>query len=82
MLVIDDLLFLPGKGLFGLFRKIADAAEEEFTDEGAVKDQLMHLNMMYETDQITLAEHEKQEIALMKRLEQIRKYKEAKQQAK
>jgi hypothetical protein len=76
MLVVDDLLFLPVKGLIGLFRKIADTVDEELTDEGRVKDDLLKYNMLYETDQITLPEYEKQEKRLMRRLEEIRKFKQ------
>jgi hypothetical protein len=75
MLIIDDLLLLPAKGFMGLFRKIAEVAEEEFTDEGKVKDELMRLHTLFEIDQITEEEHDRMERKLMKRLEEIRKYK-------
>jgi uncharacterized protein YjcR len=76
MLVIDDLLFLPARGFFGLFNKIAEIAEDEFTDEGRVKDELMRQHMLFETDQINEQEHDRAERRLMKRLEEIRKYKQ------
>jgi hypothetical protein len=76
MLVIDDLLLLPARGLVGLFKKIAEVAEEEMTDEGKVKDDLMKAAMLFETDQITEEEYTRQEKQLMDRLEDIRKYKE------
>jgi hypothetical protein len=76
MLVIDDLLFLPYRGFKGLFMKIAEAAEAEFTDAGKIKDDLMYAQMMYETDQISLPEYEKQEKLLLKRLDDIRIYQE------
>lgn len=77
MLLIDDLLALPFKGFYGLFRKIAEAAESEFTDEGRVKEQLMHAQMLFETDQITQEQFDRSEKQLMNRLEEIRLYKES-----
>jgi hypothetical protein len=75
MLIIDDLLLLPAKGFVGLFRKIAEVAEDEYTDDGKVKEELMRIHMLFETDQIGEAEHDQLERRLMKRLEEIRKYK-------
>jgi hypothetical protein len=75
MLLIDDLLSLPTKGFVGLFKKIAETAEQEFTDEGKVKDELMRVHTLFEIDEISLEEHDRQEVKLMKRLEEIRKYK-------
>jgi hypothetical protein len=79
MLLVDDLLFLPFKGFSGLFRKIAELAEEEYTDDGKVKEELMRLHTLFEIDQITEEEHDIEERKLMKRLEDIRKYKQSKQ---
>jgi hypothetical protein len=76
MLLVDDLLFLPFKGFTGLFRKIAELAEEEYTDEGKVKEELMRLHTLFEIDQISEVEHDKEERRLMSRLEDIRKYKQ------
>jgi len=76
MLIVDDLLFLPFKGFMGLFRKIAEVAEAEYTDDGAVKEELMRLHTLYEIDQISAEEHDRMERSLMRRLEEIRKYKQ------
>jgi hypothetical protein len=81
MLVVDDLLFLPAKGFMGLFRKIAEVAEEEYTDDGKVKEELMRLHTLFEIDQISEEEHDRQERKLIARLEDIRKYKQAQQLA-
>jgi hypothetical protein len=75
MLLVDDILLLPARGFMGLLRKIAKAVDEEMTDEGKVKENLMRLQMLYETDQITEEEYDKRERAEMKRLEEIRIYK-------
>jgi hypothetical protein len=79
MLIVDDLLLLPAKGLIGLLNKIAEIAEQEYTDEGKVKDELMRLHTLFEIDQITEKEHDNLERKLMKRFEEIRKYKQTKQ---
>jgi hypothetical protein len=76
MLLVDDILFLPARGFMGIFRKIAEAVEEEMTDDGKVKEDLLKIQMLFETDQITEKEYEKKETELMKRLEDIRKYKQ------
>jgi uncharacterized protein YjcR len=81
MLLIDDILFLPGRGIMGLFRKISDAVEEEFTDESKVKDELMQAQMMFETDQITEEEYNRREKRFMQRLEEIRKFKKSESEA-
>jgi hypothetical protein len=75
MLIVDDLLFLPAKGFFGLFKKIAEVVEEEYTDDGKIKEELMRLHMLFETDQINEKEHDQLERKLMNQLEVIRKYK-------
>jgi hypothetical protein len=74
MLVIDDLLALPFRGFSGLFRKIAEVAEEEYTDTGKVKDELLHAQMLFETDQMTEEQYQRAETRLMRRLEEIRQY--------
>jgi len=79
MLIVDDLLLLPAKGLIGLFKKIAEVAEEEYTDEGKIKEELMRLHTLFEIDQINEEEHDRLERKLMKRLEDIRKYKQSQQ---
>jgi hypothetical protein len=79
MLFVDDLLLLPAKGFMGLFKKIAEVAEDEYTDDGKVKEELMRLHTLFEIDQISEEEHDRQERKLMKRLEDIRKYKQTQQ---
>jgi hypothetical protein len=76
MLLIDDLLLLPAKGIVGILKKVAEAAEEEYTDEGRVKEELMMFQTQFELDQITEEEYTKREKELMKRLHEIQKYKE------
>jgi len=75
MLVVDDLLLFPAKGLMAVFKRVAQAAEEELTDDGKVKEELLRLQMLFETDKINQEEYERQEDQLMKKLQEIREYK-------
>ena len=73
MFILDDLLFkLPAKGFMGIFKKIAEMAEAELTDESKIKEELLLLQTLYETDQISEEEYEKKEAELLERLTMAR----------
>lgn len=73
MFILDDLLIkLPAKGLLGLLEKITEMAEAELTDESRIKEDLLLIQMLYETDQITEEEYQKREAELLERLTQVR----------
>ncbi len=72
MFILDDLLIgLPTKGFLGIFKKIAEMAENEFNDDTKIKEELQRLQTLYETDQITDEEYEQREAELLERLEAI-----------
>lgn len=72
MFILDDLLFkLPAKGFIGIFKKIAEMAEAELNDEGRIREELLRLEFLYETDQVTDEEYEEKVDELMTRLNQI-----------
>lgn len=75
MLLIDDILLSPAKGLFYIFKQIHKAAEEEFLNEENISAELSELYMMLETGKITEEEFNKRESELLNRLEQIEEYK-------
>ncbi len=75
MLLIDDILLSPAKGLFYIFKQIHKAAEEEFLNEENVSAELSELYMMLETGKITEEEFNTRESGLLNRLEQIEEYK-------
>lgn len=75
MLLVDDILLSPVKGLFYIFKQIHNAAEEEFLNEEGVSAQLSELYMMLETGKITEEEFNMQESTLLDRLDQIEEYK-------
>lgn len=69
MLIIDDLLSLPVKGFFGIFKKIHQMAKDELYNPEKIKNALTQLNEAYETGEISKQEFQKQEVELLKRLE-------------
>ena len=75
MLLIDDILLSPVKGLMYLAKQIHKAAEEEFLNEENVSAELSELYMMLETEKITEDEFNNKESELLNRLEQIEEYK-------
>jgi len=72
MLLIDDILFAPLKGIIFLAEKINEVIEKETSDEGAVKERLMALQLKFEMDEINEEEYDKREDELLKTLERIR----------
>lgn len=78
MLLIDDILFGPLKGVIFLANKINEVFEKETSDEGAVKERLMALQLKFEMDEIDEEEYDKREDELLKTLERIRSDKQNK----
>lgn len=73
MLIVDVLLIgLPAKGLMGIFRKIAEMAEAELTDESKIREELLQIETLLETDQITEEEYQEREARLLERLAMAR----------
>ena len=72
MLIIDDILFAPLKGLIFLGEKISEIVDQELSDEGVIKERLMELQLKFEMDEIDEDEYDRQEEELMNLLEQIR----------
>ncbi len=72
MLIIDDIVFAPIKGLMFLGKKISEVAEQELSDEGSIKEQLMELQLKFEMDEIDEKEYDRREGELLDRLEQLR----------
>lgn len=69
MLIIDDLLIWLGK-------ELQEIAEREVNDESKLKEELLNVRTLFETDQISEEESTKREDEILKRLEDIRKAKE------
>ena len=69
MLLIDDILLAPLKGILWLGKKINEEVEKELYDEGRIKEKLMTLQLRFELDEISEEEYSKQEKELLVRLE-------------
>jgi uncharacterized membrane protein len=72
MFIIDDIMLAPIKGVIFLAEKINEVLEKETSDEGAVKERLMALQLKFEMDEIDEEEYDKREDELLKTLERIR----------
>ena len=79
MFIIDDILLAPVKGIVYLAKKIHELAEEEFADTGEkIKRELLDLQMLFETDQISEEEYQKKEKNILERLEALKEKNESK----
>ena len=73
MFLIDDILLAPVKGIVYLAKKINELAEEELVDTGEkIKRELLDLQMLFETDQISEEEYQKKEKNILERLEALK----------
>ena len=70
--IIDDLLTLPLKGLWGIFETIKEMAEEEMNDTDLQK-KLLELQLLYELGEITEEEFNKSEAEILNRLNELEK---------
>jgi hypothetical protein len=78
MFLIDDLLLAPLKGVLFIGKKLNEVIEKETSDEGAIKERLMRLQLKFELDEISEEEYDEKEDELLKLLEKIRKDKQNK----
>ncbi|MBV9119734.1 MAG: gas vesicle protein GvpG [Chloroflexi bacterium] len=80
MLIIDRLLLLPFTGPIAgvrwVFKQIANLTDDEMMDDSVVRDQLLELQMALETGDIDEDEYTVHEAVLMRRLREIREYRE------
>jgi hypothetical protein len=72
MIVVDDILLSPIRGLFWIFREIHNAVQQEFENESeAITAELTNLYMMLETGKITEEEFDTREKELLDRLDEL-----------
>jgi len=72
MLLVDNILFSPIKGINWIFKEIHKLAEEELSGESdRIRESLTELYMQLETGQITEEEFERQESDLLDRLDAL-----------
>ena len=72
MFLIDDILLAPLKGVIFIGKKISEVIEKEMSDEGAIKERLIALQLKFEMDEIDEEEYDRREDELLKLLEEIR----------
>ena len=70
MFIIDELLLAPLKMFTEIVEKIRDMAENELYGEDKIKNELLKLQLMLETGEITEEQYKETERALMDRLEE------------
>jgi hypothetical protein len=72
MLLIDNILFSPVKGIQWIFNEVHKLAEEELSGESdRIRESLVELYMQLETDKITEEEFDLQESRLLDRLDAL-----------
>jgi len=72
MLLIDDMLLSPFRGLLWIARKVDEAvSQEQEKEEEELQAQLRELHLRLEAGQLTEAEFEQQEAAVLDRLDAI-----------
>lgn len=69
MLLLDDLLLLPVRGLVGILRRIQEMTDRELTDREYMQQQLLELRLRYEMDEIDEREYHRQAAPWEARLE-------------
>ena len=77
MLLIDDLLLLPFSGFSFILRTLQRVAEDEYTDDRAVKEQLLELQLKLDSGEMTEDEYARQEAEIIRRLREIEDRKRA-----
>lgn len=75
MFLIDDLLLAPISGFKFVMRTIGRIAEEQYTDDAPLKEQLLELQVKLEQGDITEDEYVEEERDILQRLRDIQNYK-------
>ena len=72
MLILDDILLFPVRGVALLAEQVRQAAEHEFENEAdAVRNELRELYMMLEAGRISEQEFDERERPLLERLDRV-----------
>src|SRR5690348_3680200 len=78
--LLSNILFFPVTGPVAGIRwalgKVQTVVEEELTDDSAVRQELMELQMLLELGDIDDAEYVRREAVLMDRLREVREWRE------
>lgn len=71
MLLIDDLLLLPITGIKFVLRTLGQVAEQEYTDSGPLKAQLLELQEKLESGEISEQQYTETETEIFRQLREI-----------
>src|SRR5579864_7130617 len=71
MLLIDDLLLAPFSGWNFIMRTLLKVAEEQYTDDAPLKEQLLHLQVELESGSITEEQYVEREAQILRDLREI-----------
>ena len=72
MFLIDDLLFMPIKGIHFIASQIHEMVEKELNDESVIKQELLELQLRRELEEISEEEYAEREAELFTRLRAIK----------
>ena len=75
--LLDDILLAPCKLVHWVGKTLYENAEEQMTDDSAIRRELLELQIRLELDDISEDECHRQEAVLMQRLDAVRAYKES-----
>lgn len=75
MFLIDDLLLSPISGFQFILRTLARAADEQYTDDAPLKEQLMELQVLLDQGDITEEEYVVREGEILTALREIQERK-------
>ncbi len=71
MLFIDDLLLAPITGFKFILRTLQRIAEEQYTDDAPVKEQLLELQVLLESGEVSEEEYVEREGEILRQLREI-----------
>ena len=74
--ILDDILLAPVTLPTWISRKISEAAYNEMTDDSAIRQELLQLQMRFEVGEMDEEEYDRREANLLDQLKRARKLKE------
>jgi cytochrome c-type biogenesis protein CcmH/NrfG len=75
MLLIDDLLFAPFSGWNFIMRTLLKVAEEQWTDDAPLKEQLLELQVQLEDGTLTEDQYLEAEAAILREIREVQRRK-------
>lgn len=75
MLLIDDLLLAPFSGFNFIMRTLLKVAEEQWTDDAPLKEQLLELQVRLESGELTEEQYLEAEAAILREIREVQKRK-------